>query len=204
MAPDPPAEFGTAFLSWLRETTEAAWQEVKEPSLEAYREAGFIGAGWRRGTRWTGPLDDDTIGRVERKFGVHFPPEHRLFLQTLHSTTPWRRGDDYATGDLVLYDAPGFYDWIHDEEPIRAALGAVAETSEYAEEIDLHYGGRRWLPGGPSPQLLPIFGHRYVVADESPCVLSIVGNDAIVYGGDLRAYLLHELDHVIRLADGAD
>ena len=197
MAPDPPPEFGPDFLAWLRETTEAAWLQVEEPSLDDYRTAGFIGAGWRRGTRWTGPLGDETIARLERRFGVHFPPQYRLFLRTLHSTTPWMRGAAYGTGDLALYRAPGFYDWLHDEERVRSALGEVADTSLFAEEIDVQYGGRRWLEGGPSPQLLPIFGHRYVVVDDSQWVLSIVNSDAIVYGEDLRDYLLLKLDDVI-------
>jgi hypothetical protein len=201
MAPDPPPpEYGPEFLAWLRETTEAAWQQVEEPSLDEFRRAGFIGARWRRGTHWTGPLSDATIAQVERRFGVHFPPQHRLFLRTLHSTTPWMRGADHDTGDLTLYRAPGFYDWLHDEEAIRSALGQVADTSVFAREIDLQYGGRRWLEGGPRPQLLPIFGHRYVVDDDSQWVLSIVGSDAIVYAEDLRDYLLLELDDVIRRA----
>ena len=40
--------------------------------------------------------------------------------------------------------------------------------------------------------LIPIFGHRYLVCGSDPSsstVLSIVGNDAIVYGANLRTYL---------------
>lgn len=194
---EPPPTYGPEFLAWLRETTEAAWQHVEEPTLDDYRKAGVIGANWRRGTRWTGPLDDETIALVERRFEVHFPADYRLFLQTLHSTTPWMRGADYSTGDLARYEAPGFYDWLREGEQIRARMQAVVDTSEFAGEIDLQHGGRRWREGGPSPQLLPIFGHRYVVDDDSECVLSIVGGDAIVYGENLRDYLLTELAGVI-------
>ncbi|HEY2879058.1 hypothetical protein [Nocardioides sp.] len=201
MAPDPPPEYGPGFLTWLRETTEAAWANVEEPSLDDFRSAGFIGATWRRGTRWTGPLDDETITQLERRFGVHFPPDYRLLLQTLHSTTPWRRGAHDGTVDLVEYRAPGFYDWLHEGTCIRARMQAVADRSEFAEELDLHYGGRRWLEGGPSPQLLPIYAHRYVVDDDSQWVLSIVGGDAIVYGENLRAYLLAELDDVLKASE---
>ena len=201
MAPDPPAEYGPEFLSWLRAMTEAAWQEIEEPSLDDYRSTGVLGAHWRRGTRWTGPLDDEAIEHVQRHYGVHFPPQHRLLLQILHGTTPWMLGADHRTGELALHQTTGFYDWLHDEEPIRAALSDVADTSVFAEEIDRHYGGRRWLQGGPSPQLLPIFGHRYVVDDDSQWVLSIVGSDAIVYGENLRDYLLLELDDVISLRE---
>jgi hypothetical protein len=137
------------------------------------------------------------IAQVERRFEVQFPAQYRLFLQTLHSTTPWMRGADYRTGDLAPYESPGFYDWLHEGEQIRARMQTVADTSEFAEEIDLHHGGRRWLEGGPSPQLLPIFGHRYVVDDDSAWVLSIVGGDAIVYAENLRDYLLTELADVL-------
>jgi hypothetical protein len=191
---DPPAEFGAAFLSWLREATEAAWQHVDEWTVDDYASRGYIGPRWRRGTRWTGGLDDLTIAEVERVYGVGFPPQYRLFLQTLHSTTPWRTGADYSQGErLALYESPGFYDWRHDETQIRQAMLAVEDRTPFAEEIASHHGGSRWLPGGPSPALIPVLGHRYVVADDSQWVLSIVGADAIVYGEDLRVCLLSEL-----------
>jgi hypothetical protein len=195
---DPPAAFGEAFLSWLRDVTEAAWRHVDEWALEDYESRGYIGARWQRGTRWTGGLDDRTIAEVERRYGVVFPPQHRLFLQTLHSTTPWRTGADYSQGDHhAHYESPGFYDWRRDETQIRQAMRAVEDRAQFAHEIASHHGGSRWLPGGPSPALIPIFGHRYVVADDSQCVLSIVGDDAIVCGEDLRAYLLHELGDLL-------
>jgi hypothetical protein len=142
VATDPPDEFGPEFLHWLREATESAWQQVEEPSLEDFERAGFIGALWRRGTRWTGGLDDQ----------------------------------------------------------IRARMDDVSDTSRFAEGI-AHYGGRRWLPGGPCPQLIPIYAHRYVIGDDSQWVLSIVGGDAIVYGADLRGYLLAELRDVVGQRD---
>ena len=121
-----------------------------------------------------------------------------LFLQTLHSTQPWRTGADYSRGDrLALNESPGFYDWRHDEMRIRQAMRAVEDRAPFAQEIALHHGGSRWLPGGPSPALIPIIGHRYVVADDSQWVLSMVGDDAIVYGEDLRAFLLAELGDLL-------
>lgn len=134
MSTDPPAAFGEAFLSWLRDVSEAAW----------------------------------------------------------------RTGADYSQGDhLALYESPGFYDWRRDETQIRQAMRAAENRAQFAHEIASHHGGSRWLPGGPSPALIPIFGHRYVVADDSRCGLSIVGDDAIVYGEDLRAYLLGELGDLL-------
>ena len=50
--------------------------------------------------------------------------------------------------------------------------------------------------GAAGPQLVPVFGHRYLVgpADRaSNPVLSIYGADVIVYGRDLEDYLRREL-----------
>jgi hypothetical protein len=46
-----------------------------------------------------------------------------------------------------------------------------------------------------APRLIPVFGHRYLLAE--PCqtgnpVLSIYQTDVVVYGADLRCYLLAE------------
>lgn len=198
MSTDPPARFGEGFLSWLRDATEAAWRQMDEWNLGEYDRRGYIGPRWRPGTRWTGGLDEAAIAEVERQYAVVFPPQHRLFLQTLHSTKPWRTGADYSRGDrLGLVESPGFYDWRHDQIRIREAMRAVEDRTPFAQEIASHHGGSRWLPGGPFPALLPIIGHRYVVADDSQWILSIVGDDAIVYGEDLRAFLLAELDDVL-------
>lgn len=191
-SPPPPEEFGVEFLEWLRHTTEAAWAGlVHEPTVADW------GARWRPGTLWTGGLDDSAILAVERRYEVRFPPDHRLFLQTLHSTTPWRRGGRYADGDEEIeYETPGFYDWLRDEPQIRVAMYNV--TSAMGQlPFDGQAWQSTWLEENPKPRLLPIFGHRYVVSDDTQWVLSIVDHDAIVYGDDLRDYLLTELGPLV-------
>jgi hypothetical protein len=47
-----------------------------------------------------------------------------------------------------------------------------------------------------APQLIPVIGHRYLLAE--PCaagnpVLSVYQSDLVVYGEDLRDFLLHDL-----------
>jgi hypothetical protein len=190
-ATSPPAEFGVDFLRWLRRASEHAWAAVDEPP-----EAEF-GLYWRRGTRWTGGLADRAIADVEDRYGLRFPPDYRLFLQTLHSTTPWMRGGTYVDGEHVeAYEAPGFYDWRHDDLQIREAMAVVANVMTELP-FDAQAWQQTWLHSDPKPILIPIFGHRYVVADDTQWILSIVESDAIVYGESLRDYLLRELDALL-------
>lgn len=187
----PPDDFGVEFLHWLRQATERAWAQVDEPTVADF------GARWRPGTRWTGGLDDVTIAEVERRYAVRFPPDYRLVLQTLHSTTPPMVCTCYQDSDeLSVHDEPGFYDWLHDEPQIREAMRAVADTMRDLP-FDAQDWQKTWMSCDPKPALIPVFGHRYVVADASRWVLSIVEYDAIIYGYNLRDYLLKELKDVL-------
>jgi hypothetical protein len=213
-SPRAPDELGRPFLMWLRAATERAWSGVREPVLEEYEDRGVGGCDWRRGTRWSGGLSDAEIRNVESRFGIQFAPDHRLFLQLLHATEPPRRGAVLVGGDRVeRVEAPGFYHWLRDEIAIRAASAEVIEGLLFDVEYNAlwrdSWGAR---PRGPTgrrarverlvagaPRLLPIFGHRYVLAGGPTVVLSVHQSDIIVYGADLREYLLNELSELLGL-----
>jgi hypothetical protein len=52
-----------------------------------------------------------------------------------------------------------------------------------------------------APPLLPVYSHRYVLAAGPPLVLSVHQSDIVVYGCDLRAYLLHELHRLLGIPE---
>ena len=187
------------FLTWLREATERKWR---------------AGAGsWVPGTRWTGGID---VGALERRLGVAFPEEHRRFLATLHATWPRRRVRRYDGDTPVEVEVPGFYDWDRDTDAIAEARVEVVDGLVF----DVEHNGLWPATWGPrpdeaearagrvaalvaaAPALFPIFGHRFVVAGTPGLVLSIHQSDIIVYGSDLREYLLNELSDVIERGHG--
>lgn len=203
-----PGEFGEPFLRWLGAATEEAWSREEEPTLADYEAWGVGGSHWRRGTRWTGGLSDAELAQIERRFAVRFPADHRLFLQLLHATEPWMGGAGFAADDrLVPREEPGFYHWQRDEAAIHAALAEVLDGLVFDVEANAlwrdSWGPR---PGeadqrrarvaalvAGAPRLLPIYGHRHVLAEGPTLVLSVWQSDIIVYGHDLRDYLLAEL-----------
>lgn len=182
------------FLTWVRVTTERAWQ----------RGAGS----WVPGTRWTGGTD---VAALERRLGVAFPEEHRRFLATLHATWPRRRVTRYRGERQVEVEVPGFYDWHRDADAIAEARAGVVGGLVF----DVEHNGLWPAAWGPrpdapraratrvaalvaaAPTLFPIVGHRFVVAGTPGLVLSIHQSDIIVYGSDLREYLQNELCDVL-------
>jgi len=219
-----PIGFGPELLTWLRIETERAWAAITERTLDEQQALGVGGATWRRGTRWTGDLDDAAISAIERREGFRFTDQHRLFLRALHATRPRMRrfsfGDPGDGDRLVERDAPGFYHWIDDAAEIAAARAAVVEGLVFdVEENGLWPAGWGARPRAAveraarvaelvraAPPLAPIFGHRFVVDAGwgRAVVLSIVQSDVIVYGADLRAYLLNELHGLLGTAAPSD
>lgn len=192
-----PATFGDEFLAWFRRRTEAAW--ASDAPLGT----------WQRGTRWAGGLSAGEIAAAERRWNLRFPPDYRRFLRRLHTTDrpmmATRYGDD---GRARRVPRPTFTDW-RDEEAPRAALDWPLEGILFdVERADL------WLPSwgvrpateddraarvrelvAAAPPLIPVFGHRYLLGkpvEVGNPVLSVYQSDIIIYGGDLRRYLLRD------------
>jgi hypothetical protein len=198
-----------AFLEWFRDATERAWA-VHEP--RTFEEVG--GVDWQRGTRWLEGLSEPEIDEIERSWDLRFPPDYRLFLRRLHATDRPMRGALYSGTTLVPAERPGFYNWHTDARAIRGALEDVIGGLVFdVEHNSLWRDG--WGPRPASaaeretvvrervaaaPKLAPLFQHRALVLE--PCragnpVLSIHQSDIIVYGDDLRAYLLAEFSGLL-------
>jgi hypothetical protein len=214
-----PPTFDDEFLSWLRDATERAWAHHGTRTLADFQVGRIGGLDWQRGTRWLGGLTGNEIATVEKREGLRFPPDFRLFLERLHATDRPRVGAGFAEDDrMVPMQAPGFYNWLTDVEAIHAAVEGIFEGLLFdVEEGHLWFPEWGEVPASPedraatlralvraAPRLIPVFGHRFLVAE--PCVagnpvLSIHQSDIIIYGSDLRTYLLADFDDLVGLAD---
>lgn len=222
-----PDGFTEAFLDWFRERTEVAWATYHARALAEYIADGVGGDDWQQGTRWTDGLNDDQIAEVERRWGLRFPPDFRLFLRRLHTVdrpmsgarfTNVRNSPDaiHSRTHLVPHQSPSFRKWLTDISEIHGALDWLTEGLEF----DIEHN-ELWRPGwGPmpepiearkalarqlvaaAPRLIPVFSHRYLLAE--PCqagnpVFSIHQSDIIIYSTDLRGYFLIEFADLLGL-----
>jgi hypothetical protein len=140
------------------------------------------------------PLAPAEIDAVERREGARLPPDFRLFLETVPPECP--------IGDVA------FPDWRED-----GVVSRGVERIRHGLVFDVEHN-QLWAPEwGPrpddasmraeivrqaidaAPKVAPVYGHRFLVVE--PCVagnpvLSVMQSDVIVYGSDLRRYLLNE------------
>ena len=236
-----PTEFDDSFLDWFRERTEAAWAALPartpKDALAEYVKRGAGGEQWQAGTRWLNGLREEEIIRIERRWGLTFPPDYRLFLRRLHtvdrpmlsagylgegerpSAAPERLTSAYLRRYrqyMVLEEGPSFYNWLTDTDALEGQFAWLWEGLQFdIEHNDLWLSAWGAKPAPlevrndraralveAAPKLIPIYGHRYLLAE--PCaagnpVFSVYQSDIVVYGANLRDYLLVEFADFIGL-----
>ncbi|MDP3278567.1 MAG: SMI1/KNR4 family protein [Deltaproteobacteria bacterium] len=202
------------FFGALKAETEAQWDR-NSPSGD-----GRIGTFASQGMRWKPALTSEEISAVEERFGLRFPSAYRAMLRVMGGTTPMQRlgyldASGQPTSEPVMTKVTGFYDPRDDVETIAALRDSLAERL-WGPDADAEGSGHPWpRTFGPRPEsyeaalscirswlreappLWPLYLHRYLVIEKDPAksvVLSVWHNcDIVVYGGDLRDYLCHEL-----------
>ncbi len=210
-----PQQFNEAFLLWFRDRTEDTWRNYRTRTFEEFVASRVGGRDWQQGTRWLKGLDEQRIAAIEQQYQLCFPPDYRLFLNMLHSVDRPLVSAKYSNDrHMIPLTAPSFYNWQTDTEAIRKACEWLVEGLFFdvqhnnlwpqswgakPTEIDVQEARVRALVHA-APRLLPIFGHRYLLAE--PCeagnpVLSIWQSDMIVYGVDLYHYFLTEFGKLI-------
>jgi hypothetical protein len=190
-------DYGLAFLEKLRRTTELAWISP------------YLGLGWQPGTKWRGGMTDQEVDAAERQFGLRFPPDYQLFLQTLHTTDP--ECARYVDGSIQTLVGRPFFDWTGDPAPINEALAWPLDGLLFSVEA----GESAWAPtwgkrpssenervrvvrelASQGPPLIPLSGHRYLVGSPSRSgnpVLSMYGADVIIYASSFGEWLANEI-----------
>jgi hypothetical protein len=214
-----PPTFDETFLTWFRERTESTWSTYPTSTLERFAEQRRLGCDWQPGTKWLGGLEQDQIDAIERAWALRFPPDHRLFLQRLHAVdralhcAAWSASPPHTQ---TLREAPAFYNWLTDGDILRTRLEEVVTGLQFAvEEADLWrpVSGNRPATAASradrvrglvaqAPRLIPVFGHRYLLAEPTPAghpVFSIMQSDIIIYGADLRTYFLADFADLLDL-----
>ncbi|MBO2008853.1 SMI1/KNR4 family protein [Hymenobacter negativus] len=178
-----PDDF-TDFLFWFKKATEASWAKTEQ---QMHKDIPLLNA------KWVG-MKKSEIDEVEKRFEIKFPPDYREFLKILHTIRP-----------KPVQDSCFFFDWLGEEKMIIDKL-----NWPYSSMLPNGIWLKSWgvIPDSQdvifnrfsewyhqAPKLIPIFGHRYIVSEpyrRGNPVLSVYGWDTIVYGWNLKDYLLNE------------
>lgn len=192
-----PPHFGEEFLDWFRQRSEETWANGTPR--------------WR----WLPGLSDVEIASIERRWNIRFPPDYHLFLRLLHAVGEETPGAGRSSKRLVpVRKSKIVYNWLLDTQDLRGmfawpldGLAFDLEHSdlwlpEWGERPPTEHARRMRLREAIStaPKLIPITSHRYLLAEPFRAgnpVLSVYQADIIIYGADLRRYLLVEFANLL-------
>lgn len=208
-----PEDF-TEFLYWIKERTETFWSIDPNES-----DADFVCDDWAYKAKWIG-MKENEINKIEKTNNIQFSSYHREFLKILHTTDKKQVFEHTKTFDEdaeVFYEERSyFYNWNTDIDDIKKSLNYV-----YEDLLEDTLNNRLWLKSwglkpkstddrkkiftkwyNNAPKLVPIYGHRFVISEPQETdntILSIMGSDTIIYGVNMRHYLLNELKEELGL-----
>jgi hypothetical protein len=180
------------FLYWVKARTEATWAIGPQTDLE---RIDFAFDEDQKGVTWHKPLTDIQIDTIETKYDLTFPSEYRLFLKILHTPNQKQVIEVYDQEDdheFSIKKVSLFHDWLNDE------LRILELRSQQYDSI------HEDIRASNAPPLIPISSNRFLVGTECDGlypVLSAWGSDIVVYGCDLRSYLLRELRYDLGISN---
>ena len=154
---------------------------------------GVFGFQIQRGTRWNPGLSDSEIAEYERTVGFQFSEDLRTFLLEMNGTD-LPSVNIFGSSGLPQATSVGVYSFPNDIDFVKSRM---EDVRLWRSQIAADLAQQNFdLPD--SANLLPIYGHRYVLCTagaDSTLVLSILAQeqpDAIVYANSLQEYLEKE------------
>jgi len=172
----------------------ADWIKFKSISEVALANVSLEKNVWgfqqQKGTKWNAGLSEDDIQALEDKFGFKFPTQYVEMLKTINGFDTEHISiypDGIASDEFQrrCYKYPDDFEnvqWVIEmaNQYLKYAKGALEEDGITSNDIE---------------GFVPLYGHRALVVFKdkslSP-VLSIWGNDIVVYGKSLKEYWCNE------------
>lgn len=173
-------------MDWMqfKARTEAQWVDVKvEPHVFGFQIVS--------GTRWNAGMSEPDIQLFEQQLGFPLPSDYREMLRCINGLDRECINVHGSQEDAQPSYSRQFYKYPDDLPNVERWLAQIAEFRSYVDDVLEAEGfDVRDLMG-----FVPLYGHRALVVfgdcGLSP-VISIVGNDVIIYGLNLAEYVQHE------------
>jgi hypothetical protein len=166
------------FFIWLKAESEKLWENIE-------LDKTIYGFQLIQGTKWLPGLDDSQIANYEKDIGCAFPEIFKRFLNCMNGTDRQTINIYGESGEPYCYGV-GYYSYPRDIEVVKDKIAEILKeyqiTSEDVEKQKI-------------PHILPIVSNRFLVADYSDLnpVLSIYGNDTIIYSSSLHNFLVDDI-----------
>ncbi|HME52932.1 MAG TPA: SMI1/KNR4 family protein [Candidatus Lokiarchaeia archaeon] len=174
---DVPKNTAT-FFSWLKRESEALWKDK-------VLDGAIYGFQVQPSTMWNEGLTDAEIASYEHDMGFTFPRIYKYFLKVMNGTN-LDAINIYGRSGEPAQHAAGYYAYPRDIDNVQEMIAWIYESCNVTpEDIEARH----------IPHIMPLVSHRFLVIDRcaSNPVLSMHGDDIIVYASTLMAFLVNDI-----------
>lgn len=171
------------------------WLQFKIDSEKYFEEIephpDVWGGQLQKNTKWNKGLTIEEIQKVESLWQLEFPKDYKAMLQVMNGLNQQHIFLN-PDGNAAPYFKRQVYQYPIDREAVQWLVDEIQEHIEFAiEALGYDEFDTTDIEG-----FIPVYAHRALVVfknkDWSP-VISVHGDDIIVYGKDLLSYWQNEL-----------
>lgn len=140
------------------------------------------------GSKWLGGLSKVEIDGLEKLMGFPFPLAYKAMLTSTRGIDKEQISIDPCEEEEDCYERR-FYIYPEDRDVAQYYLDQIVEFE------DTVHSALKGFNIGDIIGYIPIYAHRAVVVFKDPAlspVVSVMGDDVVVYGEDLEAYFRNE------------
>jgi hypothetical protein len=169
-----------AFYPGLKNESERLWQDIAlRPDIYGFQI--------QRGTKWLPGLNEPEIDAFEKDLGFPFPQICRDFLAHMNGTDKETINLFGESGHPYTYSV-GYYSYPRDLVRVKDRIAWIYAAFNITEAD---------VRAQAIPHILPVVSHRFLVVDNcaSNPVLSMYGDDVIIYARDLPTFLVNDILH---------
>lgn len=155
----------------------SSFQYIKKKS-EKYWEKVDLMECWgfqiQEGSKWKKGLSESELEDFQQQLNIILPESLKNYYRTMNGLN--KPGIDNNGGEREVDFGPIFYSYPDDIPIIKSTIERVMEANRVTKEI---------IKEQNVPSIFPYLGHRFLILDHEEAVLSMYGNDIILWSDNL-------------------
>lgn len=163
----------------------SSFQRIKKESEKYWEKVDLIecwGFQIQEGSKWKKGLSEPELEDFQQQLNITFPESLKNYYRTMNGLD--KPGIDNNGGEGEIDFGPVFYSYPDDIPIIKSTIEWVMEANQVTKEM---------IKDQNVPSIFPYLGHRFLILDDDEAVLSMYGNDIILWGDNLSMGIAQDI-----------
>lgn len=138
----------------------------------------------QEGSKWKKGLSESELEDFQKQLNIVFPESLKNYYRTMNGLDKPGIDNNGGNGDIEFGSI--FYSYPNDIPLIKTRIEWILEANHVTEDI---------IKNQNVPSIIPYLGHRFLILDNEEVVLSMFGQDIILWGDNLSKGIALDIFH---------